>query len=77
MKKILLLSLGVLFFAGLVSCKKDHTCACTTTTAGAGTIESEIQIKDQTKKKAKDACDAMSTTTTMAGVSITTSCKLK
>ena len=56
--------MGVAFLAsmGFTSCKKDYTCTCTTTIDLFGektTTKTSTTIND-TKKKAKDACEGAS-----------------
>lgn len=57
MKKFIAVAfLGVLI---LTSCKKDYTCACTFT---GGNTPLNLDYKNVTKKDAKEACDAATTT---------------
>lgn len=73
MKKILL----VAAVAGLsmASCKKDHTCECTTTTPnGSSTTTFTV---NETKKKATDACTALQTSVQSGTTTVTSSCKIK
>ncbi len=65
MKKLILI-VSVAVFA-LASCKKNRTCTCKTELLGK-TTETKTVIKE-TKKKAKDACDAL-------GSSSVTTCTL-
>ncbi len=51
MKKLLILSVGVLLVAGMTSCKKDYTCKCTVAGVSATTT-----IND-TKKNAESKCN--------------------
>jgi hypothetical protein len=74
MKKITLLAIVACAFS-LASCKKDYTCECTTTYNGI-TATGSTTIKD-TKKKAKDACEKESTTSSIGGYTSTTDCKIK
>jgi len=72
MKKGLLVILGVAFIAsmGFTSCKKDYTCTCTSTIDFLGTSSSSSSsttIHD-TKKKAKDACEGGTVTSSYASV---------
>lgn len=70
MKKVFAVAaLALLSFA---SCKKDYICECTTSN-GSSSVVSKEDIKDQTKKDAKTACENKSTT--VAG--ITKVCKIK
>jgi len=73
MKKALMIAA----FAGLtmVSCKKEYTCECTATTAGVSATASTT-IKD-TKSKATEACEAGNTSTTVLGITSSTTCKIK
>lgn len=70
MKKIIFL--GSFAVLGLVSCKKDYTCECTTTSMGQ-TITQSTTING-TKKDAKAACENGSSS--IAGIS-TTTCVIK
>ncbi len=72
MKKVIL-SLVVVAALSTVSCKKNYTCQCTTTYSGvfAGTPNTVTNTTiDNTKSKAKTACDGLSST--VAGASSTT-----
>jgi hypothetical protein len=72
MKKVLLVAAVAFAFA---SCKKDYTCECTTTTAGIS-VTASTTVKD-TKKKATDACEKGTTSSSVAGISSSTTCKIK
>ena len=80
--KNLFIALGVLAMIGATSCKKEYTCECTSTvTNDAGDkAESTVTstIKD-TKKKAKDSCEAGSKAKATDGMGNTaeTKCVLK
>ncbi|MFT4062736.1 MAG: hypothetical protein QM642_10325 [Edaphocola sp.] len=58
------------------SCSKkgDYTCVCSITVSGTTTTQS-ITIKDQKKKKAKEACEEAGAAYTAQG--ITASCALQ
>ncbi|HTN18604.1 MAG TPA: hypothetical protein VL092_13020 [Chitinophagaceae bacterium] len=71
MKK-LVLAVAALGLISLTSCKKDYTCECTVSGLGS----TSTTIKD-TKKKAKDACEKMSSSVSMGGTTITSSCAIK
>ncbi len=71
MKKSIILLAGVAMLA-LASCKKDYTCECTDVPL-LGTVP--IEIKDAKKSEAKDACDALQATYSIA--SPATKCSLK
>jgi hypothetical protein len=73
MKKLLLSSIVVVALLS-TSCKKDRTCTCTTSGSGLNATSS-YTIKE-TKKKAKDACEAYQTSSSVSGLSITTTCTL-
>lgn len=77
MKKILI-TLSIVSIAFVFgSCKKEYTCACTVSMDGFGiTGNTSTTIKD-TKKNAKDRCEAGSRTTTANGITVTTTCALK
>jgi hypothetical protein len=72
MKKLLLsVAAFALVATTMTSCKKDYTCECTVSGTGvSGTVSGTI---NDTKKNAKDKCEADNGT--IAGV--TTSCKIK
>ncbi|MES2630073.1 MAG: hypothetical protein V4616_14000 [Bacteroidota bacterium] len=75
MKKLTLIAAVAVFAIAAVSCKKDHTCVCTSTTTFNGqttTTSAEGKIKE-TKKKAKDSCESGSVTSGATKVE----CKLK
>jgi hypothetical protein len=77
MKKVLLLAAVVV--ASLASCKKDHTCTCTTTVTYSGTTvvgDPEVTEYPSSKKSAARAHCLSSTTTSTYGTS-TTTCDLK
>lgn len=72
MKKFLLSIAAVALVATtMTSCKKNWTCECTATAGGFSTTASST-IKE-TKKKAKEACEAGNATSGIASVS----CKIK
>ncbi len=74
MKKVLAVAAFAAF--GLMSCKKDYTCECTTTSAGVSSGTTSITIND-TKKKATEACEGSSSSSTVFGVVIESSCAIK
>lgn len=65
-KKIVLTSIAFAFL-GLMSCKKNYTCECT---SSGGT--SSVTFKE-TKKKAEDACKSLNSSAQASGGS----CSLK
>ena len=69
MKKFILLAVVATF--GLVSCKKDYTCSCTTTGTG-GSVTQDVIINGK-KNDAKDACEAGNT----SGGGYTKTCTIK
>ena len=69
MKKLFIVAVVASF--GMVSCKKDYTCECTTT-SGNSSITGTSTV-NATKKDAKTACENGSTT----NGSYTTTCKIK
>jgi len=73
MKKIILLGSAVVLL-GMMSCKKNYTCVCTTTDTATSTSigTTKTTIKD-TKKKAKDTCEGASAS---AGT-LTTTCVIQ
>jgi hypothetical protein len=74
MKKITLLAVAALAMT-FASCKKDYTCECTSTTAGISATASTTI--NETKKKATDACEKGTTSTTVLGITSSTTCKIK
>lgn len=73
MKKAIFI--GALGVFALASCKKDYTCECTSSVGGVSTGTSSITIND-TKKKAKDACEATGASASIGGVTSSTTCEL-
>jgi hypothetical protein len=80
MKKLTILSVAALALA-FASCKKDHTCECTTTSTAPGSTAttSEYTIVKAKKGDAKKACVKTSNDNTFGGTTYTTTrdCKLK
>ncbi|MFK7783985.1 MAG: hypothetical protein AB8B56_02655 [Crocinitomicaceae bacterium] len=72
MKKVLFV--GAFALLSLASCKKDYTCECTTSVAGISTSASAT-IND-TKSNAEEACEAGSSSSTVAGITSTVSCAI-
>jgi hypothetical protein len=73
MKKLLLVAAVAAFT--MTSCKKDYTCECTVTTGGISVVGTTT-VKD-TKKKAKETCEKGTTSSSVLGISSTTTCKIK
>jgi hypothetical protein len=75
MKKglIIVAALGLL---AVVSCKKDHTCACTVSADGLS-ITVDTTFADMKKKDAVAECDKGDATLTVGGDTWTTECELK
>lgn len=74
MKKILLF-VAVVGAVALTSCKKDHTCTCTTTYSNGDPAETMVYtVKEAKKGDAKKAC--IDRTTVDSGVTETTDCEL-
>jgi hypothetical protein len=73
MKKVLVL--GGFALLAMASCKKEYTCECTSTTAGISATAATT-IKD-TKKKATEACEAGTTSSTVLGITSSVSCEIK
>ncbi len=73
MKKVALFA-AVVFAVGLTSCKKDHTCECTTTDSSntIADVTTSVTI-NATKSDAEDTCTASETTVG----TLSTSCELK
>ncbi len=76
MKKCLLFAGALALVFAFSSCKKDYTCECTSVVVGLSTASVETTIRD-TKNKAKDACEDMSNSLTVGGITTTTTCKIK
>jgi hypothetical protein len=74
MKKVFLFAAVISAFS-FASCKKDYTCTCTTSYAGL-TASTSTTIHD-TKSKASSACTAEETSSSVGGVSATTTCVIK
>ncbi len=79
MKKLFVFGAAIAFMATFASCKKDHTCTCTTTSDDGmgGTSSASISgtIND-TKKNAEEKCEEGNATTDVGGFTSTTTCKL-
>ncbi len=73
MKKVLAVAVFAAF--GLMSCKKDYTCECTTDFGGVSSTTS-LTINN-TKKKAKDACDGLESSASVGGTTSSTTCVIK
>jgi len=64
---------AILFVLGAVSCKKDHTCSCTTSDSSGAISETTTSFTiNETKSKAEDACTAANFTVG----TLSTSCAL-
>jgi hypothetical protein len=77
MKKVLLMAAVIV--ASLASCKKDHTCTCTTVSSYGGTSttsDPEVTVYPSSKKSAAMSHCLSSTSTSTYGTS-TTTCDLK
>lgn len=59
MKKLLTIAFSLFLFS-IVSCKKDRTCTCVESGSNPGA--DAFVFPNTTKKKAKDACDLILTT---------------
>ncbi len=70
MKKVLLF-VAVATAASFASCKKDHTCSCTTT----GSTTADVTTYPKSTKAAARA-NCLSSTQTYAGTVYTTTCTL-
>jgi hypothetical protein len=66
MKKVLFLSLAVASVAGLSSCKKDYTCACTYEYLGTA-YEVSYDYLESKKADAEDGCTSSQTALEDAG----------
>lgn len=75
MKKVSLFIAVVAITAIFSSCKKDYTCECTSTYGGISTSAS-VTAK-MTKKDAKEWCEGYNVSSTVGGVTSSTTCKLK
>jgi len=76
MKKSILF-LGAFVALTMVSCKKDHTCSCTTTSTAPGSTGSTVEIKVTEAKKADVKRMCTKTTSTQGGFTTTQDCQLK
>jgi hypothetical protein len=74
MKKILFIASVVVF--SLASCKKDHTCTCTSTIGGVTGTPVVTTYTKTTKGEARANC-LSSTQTSSTNVLTTTTCSLK
>lgn len=74
MKKVLLFT-AVLAGMSFASCKKDHTCTCTTTANGVAGTPSVTTFTKSTKSSARANC--LSYTEVDNGVTYETTCDLK
>jgi hypothetical protein len=77
MKKVLLMAAVIV--ASLASCKKDHTCTCTTvsTYGGSSTTGDPVVTEYPKSKKSAARSHFLSSTSTYSGVTSTTTCTLK
>ena len=74
MRKLLLAASALALVATFTSCKKDHTCECTTTFDDTSMPTQTVSYTfKETKSKAKDACNTKVVTVTGAKME----CKLK
>lgn len=74
MKKILLFA-AVVGAVALTSCKKDHTCTCTTTYSNGDPAETMVfTVKEAKKSDAKKMC--IDRTRVSGGVTETEDCEL-
>jgi hypothetical protein len=81
MKKLFFFALVICAISVFTSCKKDYTCSCVVSTYDSDdnsteTITQSVTLND-TKKKAKDACNVKSATQTMGTITQTVTCTLK
>ena len=77
MKKLIIMSLGLMALS-LISCKKDRDCECTTTTTtvlGNASETETVTLVDVSKGTAKRAC--VSSTSTNPNYTVKSECKLK
>jgi hypothetical protein len=77
MKRLSSIAAIALFAVAFTSCKKDYTCECTTTQNGTVMSSSELPMGKTTKKKAKDACNALDEEITLFGASAMVNCEIK
>ena len=78
MKKTLVILGIVAFMGGMTSCKKDYTCTCTVSdnTGVTAATTATRTIENSSKKDAKDACEAGSSSVTTGTVTVTSKCVL-
>ena len=74
MKKVLLF-VAVVTAASFASCKKDHTCTCTTTYSGSTITTTDITTFPSSTKKAASA-NCLSSTSTLGTSTRTQKCDL-
>ncbi len=68
MKKVILLSLGVMFLAVLgTSCKKECTCTTSSSIEGTADIVQTVETKEK--------CSDMNTSTTANGITVDYTCE--
>ena len=76
MKK-LLYSAALLCVVGFTSsCAKDYTCECKFDD-GSGTPQTTSVTIHESKGDAEDACEAMNSSTTSGGTTMTSTCSIK
>ncbi len=74
MNKLKKLAVIAVLCVAFVSCKKDHTCTCTTTVLGISNTRT-YDLPNQTKKDATSACDRFESDANSTGIG-TTNCHL-
>jgi len=75
MKKFIPMTAVAVIALMFTSCKKEYTCTCTSNVGGTTTTASG-KTEKMSKKDAKAKCEAGSSSTTVAGTTISVTCKL-
>lgn len=75
MKKFIPMTAVAVIALMFTSCKKEYTCTCTSNVGGTTTTASG-KTEKMSKKDAKAACEKGNMTSTVAGTTVTVSCKI-
>lgn len=76
-KQLLAAFMGLFLVSGLISCKKDYSCECEVLSNGQYVSSSSFSISNASKKDAKNACEAASSSVTSGNYTSESKCKLK
>lgn len=77
MKKLIPVAAVAALAMMFTSCKKDYTCTCTTTSGGTTIGTTDVALGKQKKKDAETACNGHASSSSVGGVTVAVSCKLK